>query len=686
MKKQFAFLVVALLFVGVQDVWAETILKFETNPEQISQNTDKTIKELNKQLEAIASLNESELSFKNIYVALDNMEFISDQFGTRLNFIKDAHPDEKMRDAVEKSKKDFDEWYSEVYTRDDVYLKLQLYQTSDISNIRNERENLSEIDKRLVNEFDLTFKRNGMDLSEDERKQLISLKKELKKLNDIYSKNFRGSDWVVFTEEELEGVPQNTLNNYMLADGMYHVRATFAETSGIYVNSPKEEVRKKALTARYSRAISDNVKITPQIIKLRDQIANLLGYQNWAEYRTEVMMMKTPDNAIEFLSDINEELEPKFREELVTLNELKVKDTKNKEAVIEAWDIDYYGQQQINEEFDLDVSSLREFFEYNKVLSGMFSVAEKVFAIEITPVEIPFKWQEDVTAVQISDTKTGETLGLLYLDMFPRKGKRASFSSWQMIEGRLLEDGSYQKPVAILLCNFPKQTGNNPVLLSLREVEILFHEFGHALTTILTQAPYAVFSGVFYDPDFVETPSIMMESFVTDAGVLKLIASKPIPEETLNKLKGSRALSKLIYDKRQIALAQMDIDLYTMPDFNSEDINLTEYTDGVMTNIFLSSPEATSYINTFRHIFPWHYSASYYRYVLAAVIAADLSSAFENSDIGFMDPDIGMKYRTEIMATGGTRDALDSVEKFLDRPHNQNAYYQNLGISKMDKN
>jgi len=665
---------------------SDNFLIFETTPEQISNSTDKTITELNKQLDKIASLDESEISFNNIFVSMDNIEFNKWLLANRLDFIKNSHPNEMMRKAAQKSYVVISEWSSNAYIRDDVYEIVSQYQTSEIPRIKNEREGLSEVDKRLITYFNRTFIRNGLDLSEDERKQLIDLTQQLTKLSDEYSNNFNASDLVVFTKEELDGIPQNTLNNYELVDGMYHVRTTWAETSGVYTNSPKEEVRKKALAARYSRAKSNNKEITPKFIELRGQIASLLGYKNWAEYKIKVSMMKTPNNVIEFLSNLNEGLEPKFREELKSLNELKAKDVNNKQAVVESWDIEYYGKQKINEEYDLDISSLSEYFEYNKVLNGMFKVAEEVFSLKISPVEIPYKWQEDVTAVQISDAETGEPLGLLYLDMFARDGKRPSFSAWQVVEGRQLEDGSYRKPISILLGNFPKQSGDLPVLFSFREVEILFHEFGHALSVILTQSPYAVFSGINYAPDFVETPSIMMESFVTDAGVLNLIVNKPIPEDTLNKLQGSRALNKLIYGKKQVALAQMDIDLYTIPEFNSEDIDITSYAYDVMANIFLASPEATSYINIFSHIFPKRYSSSYYQYILAAIIAADLSSKFANSDKGFMDPDIGMKYRKEILATGGTRDALESVAMFLGRPYNQNAYYQSLGISQTDNN
>jgi len=652
---------------------------WETTAEQIATVTDQTVRKANQRLDAIASLKEEELRFKLVFVALDDIENLVGLVRDRVDFLKVSHPGEAMRAAAETASATFRDWSFAAYDREDVFQAVQQYQLSEIPAIKAERAGLSAVDRRLVTHFERQFERNGLQLPKATREKLLALRKERGDLKDQHRKNFNAEERVVFTRDELVGVPSDLRSRLQFADGMYHVKTVFSETSLIYKNSPREATRKEALTARYSRAFSKNVFITPRIVRLRAKSADLMGYENWAAYQTEVTMMKNPARVIEFLGDLHHGLDPMFRDDVARLNQLKASDTYDPDAVVQSWDIGHYGSRTLKEEHAVDLSELRQYFRYEKVLAGMLQLAEAVFSLKIAEVEPPYKWHEDVTAIRISDAESQESLGILYLDMFPREGKRDSFSEWQIVTRR--DTGAdVQLPVAVLLCNFPKKTNDAPVLLELREVETLFHEFGHALHSLLSTSPYTVFSGTNVEPDFVEAPSVMMESFVTDSGVMQLIADEPIPEPLLAKVRASRAYSSRLYDKRQIALAQMDMNIHMTSEASWERFNITSYTDRIMEEVFLPSPEGTSFINTFTHIINSHYHAGYYRYVWASALSADLASVFENSDEGFLDPQIGMKYRREILERGGTRDAMESVEMFLGRAYDKSSYLRRLGL------
>src|SRR5262249_7862883 len=286
-----------------------------------------------------------------------------------------------------------------------------------------------------------------------------------------------------------------------------------------------------------------NIPLLEKILPLRDDTAKKLGYATWADYQTEIKMVKNAATAIEFAEKLKRGLQPKFDAELAQYRDLKRKETGDPKAEINIWDWRYYSNMLKKERYNVDAEQLRVFFPYQRVLDGMFSIYQKIFGLTFVRVEAPYKWIDDLQLYAVSDSKTGEPLGLFYLDMFPREGKYNHFAQFGIIEGNLLENGNYQRPVCALVCNFPSPTKDKPSLLSHQEVETLFHEFGHAMHTIMTRAKFARFSCTSVPRDFVEAPSQMLENWVWDKNVLDSFAadyrdpSKKIPAEILAKLK-----------------------------------------------------------------------------------------------------------------------------------------------------
>ena len=260
-------------------------------------------------------------------------------------------------------------------------------------------------------------------------------------------------------------------------------------------------------------------------------------------------------------------MQPKFDAELAEFRQIKVKETGDPNAQIRIWDWRYFSNQLKKEKYNVDAEQLRVYFPYQRVLDGMFTIYQSIFGLKFERVEPPYKWIGDLQLYAVSDAQTGEPLGLFYLDMFPREGKYNHFAQFRLIEGKLLASGKYQRPTVALICNFPSPTKDKPSLLSHSDVETIFHEFGHAMHSMMTRAKYGRFSGTSVPRDFVEAPSQMLENWVWDKKVLDSFAadyrdpSKKIPADILAKLKEAKLATEGTRYRRQLSFALMDLAL-----------------------------------------------------------------------------------------------------------------------------
>jgi thimet oligopeptidase len=326
---------------------------------------------------------------------------------------------------------------------------------------------------------------------------------------------------------------------------------------------------------------------------------------------------------------------------------------------------------------------LRVFFPYQRALEGMFRIYQSIFGLKFEAMDAPYKWIGDLQLYGVSDEKTGEPLGLFYLDMFPREGKYNHFAQFGIIEGKLMRDGKYQRPTVALICNFPKPTKDSPSLLSHADVETLFHEFGHAMHSIMTRARYSRFSGTSVPRDFVEAPSQMLENWVWDKSVLDSFAadyrdpSKKIPTAILDKLKEARLATEGTRYRRQLSFGLTDLSLHSqIHDANAKEA--LPLSNKVLGDVFLPMVPDTAFAAYFGHLM--HYDAGYYGYAWADAIAADMATVFEHSPGGYFDRKTGQRLRKEIYEQGDARDVNISIEKFLGRQRSIEPFLKKIGI------
>ncbi len=656
--------------------------EFETTTNAVMVAADSAIAEGNAALDAIGKLKPAEVTLQNTALALDDMFWRAALTANRLGLTKETSLDAGFRDTATEAIKKMQDWMVALDYREDVYAAVKAYAES---NPKLEGEH-----QKLLEETLRTYRRAGLALPKTERDEVERLRKLIEqKSTDFRSNITKAKAPLKFTKADLAGVPESFLAQDGIKTGAdeYTILANVTpQYSVVMENAKSEATRRRVLEVQYNLAKEENLPLMTEILQLRKQVAQKLGYKTWADYQIEPKMAKDGATALKFLQDLKVGLQPKLDGELKEFQEIKARETGVKDAKVNLWDIRYFSNQLRKEKFTIDTEALRVYFPYEKALSGMFRVYETLFSIKLEEVVVPKSstWSPDVQLFVVTDKTTGEPLGALYLDMFPREGKYNHFAQFGVVDGKRLPDGTYQRPTAALICNFPPPQKDKPSLLSHDDVETLFHEFGHAMHTILTRAETVRFSGTAVPADFVEAPSQMLENWVYDKSVLDTFAadyrdpSKKVPGETLSKMRAAKLATMGNHYRRQISFGMLDLMLHgeNVPSSAKE---LQEVSNRILSEAHLPVPENSAFLAYFGHL-AGGYDAGYYGYAWADAISADMATVFEQSAKGFWDEAAGRRLRDDIYAPGGSRDVTVSIEKFLGRSSSQKPFLKSIGI------
>src|SRR4029077_18408931 len=334
----------------------------------------------------------------------------------------------------------------------------------------NTHPQLSGEDKKLFDETMRAYRRAGLELPPDRRKEVEQLRKDLAKLGTDFDTNIVNAKApLVFTKAELDGGPESFCASpgVKTGDDAYTVLANVTwHFVTVEDNAKSEATRKKLYVIHDSLAKDTNAPVLNQMLELRTKIALRLGYKSWDDYQTEIKLAKSGAGAKKYIADLVTGIQPKFSAEVAELQKMKAADTGDPQAKIGTWDWRYYDNQLIKQKFAVDKEALRNFFPFQKVLDGMFSIYQNIFGLKFTQIEAPYKWINDLQLYVVTDASNGEPLGMFYLDMFPREGKFNHFAQFEIIGGKLLSSGKYQRPTVALLCNFPPPSADKQSLMT----------------------------------------------------------------------------------------------------------------------------------------------------------------------------------------------------------------------------
>lgn len=639
---------------------------FSYTAEEVSSLADKLIKELEKKLDIILHIPPHQRNFTNTIGAYEEALSAFGEAVTAPVFLAYTSSDEKLREAAQMLELKVSQYDVDLSTREDMYKAIKEYVSKG--------ERLAPEEQRLLDKILLDFKNNGLMLSSKKKSVFKQIKKELIEIEIKFSQNLRDvKDNLKVSLEELKGLPEDYKAGLKKTeDGKYLLTMDYPCYLPFMDNAENEEARRKLEFLYNNRCAEENVSLLEQALVLRHKLAKLLGYKNYADYVLADSMAKKSKTVQDFLDKILIRLKNKGRNEL----KLRLKMKGGKAKILNNWESRYYNNLLKKQQYTLDEQKIKEYFPLETVLSGMLKIFGDLFAASFMPAELPV-WHKDVRAYEVRNDD-GSIAAYFYFDLFPRDGKYKHAACFSIRSGRLLPDGSYNTPAAAIVANFPPPSKERPSLLSFDDVVTLFHEFGHVTHSIFTKAKYGRFAGTNVSHDFVEVPSQILENWVYQPEVLKVISGhykrseEKLPDDTVKKIIAARNMDSGLFYLRQLFFSILDMFYHT----SSRKVDTTKVYARLMKKISLIPMSAGTHPQaSFGHIMGG-YEAGYYGYLWSRVIAVDLFGRF--LDTGVMNKETGKRYRKLILEQGGSRDELAQVHEFLGRDSNENAFLRDI--------
>jgi len=485
------------------------------------------------------------------------------------------------------------------------------------------------------------------------------------------------STTITITAAESKGITPQLLANLKHAPDDGYVIPVNESTSGPFMQTDaSSSARARFQDANLQRGGAGNVKRLEGALAIRDTLAHLFGFPNWAAYQLDTHMVKDPTRVIAFLNQIDSELYSKTKTELANLAAVKRAGGDNTPLL--SSDIAYYNAMLRRTRYKVDNEEIRQYFPVDHVISGVFGIYEQLLGVkfdEITPADA---WAPGVREFAVSDAATKKPLGWIFLDLFPRPNKYDHFATFPMRPAVHWADGTVDMPVSAIVGNWPTAAPGKPALLSHQDVITFFHEFGHLMDATIVDVPFPTLVGL--RQDFVEAPSQMLENWMWQPSVLARVSSnvttgKPLPPDLIKRMIALRQLGAGYSNSAQAFYAMYDMRLHT----STGPIDTKVTWDSLQARMLPGVTFTGAYpAASFGHLMGG-YDAGYYGYLWSKAYAQDLFTRFEKD--GVMSASAGMAYRHDILEPGGLREPDVLLRSFLGRPLSYDAFYRDLGIT-----
>tara|TARA_B100001059_G_scaffold52970_2_gene46958 strand:- start:7410 stop:9458 length:2049 start_codon:yes stop_codon:yes gene_type:complete len=637
---------------------------------------DAAIDEANQAIEAIVAVPDDQRTYENTILAMDDMNARLDASIGMLLFMAYVHPDPDMRDVSRTAYQDYSNWYVMLGKRPDLYEAVQSFSSTDPV-LEGEHARLLEYTLR-------DYRRAGMELTPEVRSELTEVEKEINRLSIEFDKNISADETVVFvTRDELKGMPKDWIDGLQQINGLYVVGMDTPTIVRVLDQAPNGQTRQKVWMARKRRA-KKNVSILEKLVELRARQAALLGYAHASDFENEVRMSGDAQTVAEFYERLQPMLRGKAEKDHALLLEAKRADVGDPRAKLDPWDFGYYMERIRERDYDVDSTLVSEYFPFDKVRDGLFEITQRIYGIDYVskdaPTDAPL-WHEDVEYFEVIDRASGDKLGEFFMDMYPRPEdeKYGHAAQWGLVSRKAWTPNAVQTPVAALVCNFPKPTGDKPSLLTHDQAETFFHEFGHCLHTILTESETARFAGTSVERDFVEAPSQMFEAWVWSPETLPMLSGhyetgEQLPPDMLERMIEAKTLCSGMLDENQVFYGMSDQAFHTSADGV---VDTTQVGKDLYEQCTLFDPvDGTWFQASFGHL--TGYQGGYYGYLWSKVFAKDMEQRFET--LGMLDPEAGAYYRKHVLGRGGTVDASVMLRDYLGREPSMDAYIRSIGL------
>ena len=549
---------------------------------------------------------------------------------------------------------------------------------------------LTEEQQTLLEKKFKSFSRNGALLNDEDQLKLRAIDKSLASLKLKFGENVLAEthhfELHLTQAEDLAGLPDDSIEEALQTaktkgkDGWIFT-LDFPSYQAIMKYSEHRAIREQMAKAYGKRGFQDNAQnnenTVKEIVALRHERAQLLGYPTHAHFVLEERMAEHPEKVIDFLQDLLVKSKPFAQREFETLE--KFAQTQGLDH-LEAWDASFYSEKLRKQRFNLDDERLRPYFKLEQVLNGIFQISHKLFGLQFEKSESIEVYHPEVETFIVKDTE-GKLVAVLYTDFFPRKGKRNG--AWMTsFKNQWIEKGVNSRPHISIVCNFTKPTSTKPSLLTFQEVTTLFHEFGHALHGMLANTTYPSLSGTNVYWDFVELPSQLMENWAYEKEALELFATHYetgvlIPMELVEKIKESSNFMEGMATVRQLSFGLMDMAFHAqVPEWN---LSLKEFEKQAIasTRMYPDVPENIT-CTAFSHIFQGGYSSGYYSYKWAEVLDADAFAYFQET--GIFNKETADKLQHFILSQGGIAKPMELYKRFRGKEPDTSALLKRAGL------
>ena len=626
-----------------------------------------------KRIKTITTVPVAQKNIANTLMAFDELEYDLNDVSAKIGLVAATYKDDATRNAANDENQKLSSYFSDLYLNAPLYNAVKQFSTSATA------KNLSGPQKKFLRETLVAFEINGMKLDENGKKALKVINDKIIDYGNQFDRNIaEHKDSVEFTAEQLAGVPAADMQPWKRANGKYMIRITGPNYYSVLENAASGETRKIYYLKYNNRAYPKNITVLDSLLFYRQKMADVLGYKTYADYALVTKMAAKPANVWSFLDDLQAKLTPHVTAELDEIKALKKQLHPEDQDIYRAWDGGYYRVQWLKSKYGVDVDEVKQYFEMNNTVQGMFSVYQKLFNINIKEVKGLPVWDAKIKSYEL--WLDGKKMGTFFLDLFPRPNKYTHFETAPIASYRIA-GGKEILPVGALICNFPEGSAAQPSLLDHADVITMFHEFGHLIHFLVSHPVIASQALGGIKGDFIEAPSQFLENFCWNYDCLKLFAKnyktgEVLPIALFNKMKAAEKLGVSLQYTRQVELAKID---FTYEDrYNTMKNNGVQQTEENLYGMMqIPYPVGSHLICSFGHLNS--YAANYYGYLWSKVYAQDIFSLFEQH--GVLDQATGIKYRKDILEKGATEEESDMLLNFLGRKPNSEAFLKSLGIN-----
>lgn len=600
-------------------------------------------------------------------------------------------PKKEIRDTAHNIQLKMQEFFIDaIALNKDLYMAIKEYVDTNLKH-----EEITDAERYFLAETIKYFERSGLNLPKEQFEQVKQLKKDIAALSLQFERNVADVTATLdVPESALKGLRQEFISNLRRRDdGRYMLDLSYPTMTHVLENCQIEETRKNLFRLFANRAYPENENVLMNLLEKRNQLAALLGYPDYASLDLDDQMAQTPLRVEQFLDDIQVRAQDKVLKEMKELIADKPQDMSlSKNGRFNPWDLAYVEAKYKKNHFDIDECEVAEYFPLDTTIKGLFDIYQRFFDITVKTVAIKDFWHDDVRCVQVFDntrmacenpydsTKESKLLlGTIFLDLHPREGKFTHACSDNIMPAHTTAQGLIHPGVVLVIANFPKATTDRPAVLQRSDVRTFFHEFGHALHSLFGATRIATLSGTSVKTDFVELPSQILEEWLWNKDILKMISShyktgEPLSDEMIENIIKLKTIGTGIFVQRQIWLSRLSLEFHRLKQYDAlYDVTKKIYSQTITSCDF--DPENHMYAS-FGHLSM--YNAKYYGYLWSRVFALDIFSVIKEH--GLLDPVIGRKYVDAILTPGGTQDPNVLLRNFLGRDPLTDSFFADMGL------